>query len=64
MKRGKRHMAEGMELPIQEKNRTPGERETYKYLTVLEAETIKQVEMKEKIRKNTSREQESYTKPN
>ena len=29
----------------------PGEKETYKYLGILEADTIKQEEMKEKIQK-------------
>ena len=41
-----------------------GEMETYKYLGILEADTIKQAEMKEKEKKNTSGEQESYSKPN
>ena len=40
-----------MELPNQEKIRILGEKETYKYLGMLEADTIKQVEMKEKIKK-------------
>ena len=31
--------------------RALGEKETYKYLGILEADTIKQVEMKEKIQK-------------
>ena len=35
--------------------------ETYKYLEILEADNIKQVEMKEKIKKNISREPESYS---
>ena len=51
MKSGKWHLTDGMELPNQEKIRTLGEKETYKYLGILEAETIKQVEMKEKIKK-------------
>ena len=51
MKNGKRHMTEGMELPNQEKIRTHGEKEVYKYLGILEADIIKQVEMKEKIKK-------------
>ena len=38
-----------MEQPNQDKIRTLGEMETYKYLDILEADTIKQVEMKEKI---------------
>ena len=51
MKSGKRHMTDGMELPNHDKIRTPGENETYKYLGILEADTIKQVQMKDKIRK-------------
>ena len=51
MKSGKRLMTEIMELPYQEKIRTLGEKDTYKYLGILEANNIKQVEMKEKIRK-------------
>ena len=43
---------EGMDLPSQNKIRTPGGKETYKYLGILEADTIKQVKMKEKLRKN------------
>ena len=40
-------MTEGVELPNQVVNRTLGGKETYKYLAKLEADTIKQVEMKE-----------------
>ena len=47
----KRHITEGIELPNQEKIRTLGEKETYRYLGILEADTIKQEEMKEKIKK-------------
>ena len=49
MKSSKWHMTDGMELPNQDKIRTLRENETYKYLGILEADTIKQVEMKEKI---------------
>ena len=45
MKSVKRHLTEGMELPNQDKIRTLGEKETYKY------SCIKQVEMKEEIKK-------------
>ena len=45
-------MNEGIELPNQEKIRTPGEKETYKYFRILEADTIKGVETKEKIKKD------------
>ena len=40
-----------MELPNHDKIRTLGENETYKYLGILEADTIKQVERKDKIQK-------------
>ena len=51
MKSGKRYVTDGMELPNQDKIRTLGEKETYKYLGILEADTIKQVEIKEKIKR-------------
>ena len=41
----------GIELPNKHKIRTLGENKTYKYLGILDAETIKQVEMKNKIQK-------------
>ena len=51
MKSGKRHMTDGMELPNHDKIWMLGEEETYKYLGILEADSIKQVEIKDKIRK-------------
>ena len=45
MKSRKRYM----ELPYQEKIRKLREKKTYKYLAILEADTVKQVEIKEKI---------------
>ena len=51
MKSGKLHMTDGMELLNQDKISTLGQNETYKYLGIMEAYTIKQVEMKEKIQK-------------
>ena len=51
MKSGKRHLTDGMELPNQDKIKMLAENETYKYLGILEADTIKQVEMEEKIQK-------------
>ena len=51
IKSGKRHLTDGIELPNQDKIRTLAENETYKYLGILEADTIKQVEMKNKIQK-------------
>ena len=50
MKSGERHLMEGMKLRNQGKIRTLGEKETYKYLGILKVDTIKQVEMKEKIK--------------
>ena len=49
MQSEKRRMTERMETPNQEKIRTLIEKETYKYLRILEADTTKQVDMKEKI---------------
>ena len=51
MKIGKRHLTDEMKLPNQDKIRTLTENETYEYLDILEADTIKQVEMKNKISK-------------
>ena len=51
MKSGKRQLTDGMELPNKDKIKTHAENETYKYLGILEADTIKKVEMKEKIQK-------------
>ena len=51
MKSGKGNLTGRMELPNQDKIRTLGEKETYKYLGILEADTIKQVEIKDKIQK-------------
>ena len=51
MESGKRHMTDGMELPNHHRIRTLGENETYKYLVILESDTIKQVQMKDMIRK-------------
>ena len=49
-------MTDGMELPNQDKIRTLGENITYKYLGILEADTIKLVEMKDKNSKRISQE--------
>ena len=51
MKSGKRHLTDGIELPNQDKIRMLAENETYKHIGILEADTIKQVEMKNKIQK-------------
>ena len=51
MKSGKRHRTDGIELTNQDNIRTLGENDTNKYLGILEADTIKQVQMKDKIQK-------------
>ena len=50
-RRGKRNQANGIELPNQDKIRMLTGNETNKYLEILEADTIKQAEMKDKIQK-------------
>ena len=45
----KRHMTDVMELPNHDKIRTLEENETYKYLGILEADTMKHMEMKDTI---------------
>ena len=55
MKSGKRHLTDEIELPNQDKIRTLTENETYKYLGILEADTIKQVAMKKRIQKEYPR---------
>ena len=40
MRTGKRQMTERIELPNQEKIKTLGEKETYKYLGILDADII------------------------
>ena len=62
MKSGKRHLTDGMELPNQ--NRIERSK-TYKYWDILEADSIKQLEMKKKtLRNNISGEPESYSRQN
>ena len=55
---------ERRELPNEEKIRTPLEKVTYKNLIIFAADSIKQVEVKEKIKKRISDERENYSKPN
>ena len=60
----KRYLTDGIELPNQGKIRTLAENETYKYLGILEADTIKQVEMKNKIQKEYLRRTRNYSRQN
>ena len=46
------------------KIRMLGEQESYKYLGILEVNTLIKVVMKEKLKKNISGKQENYSKPN
>ena len=54
-------MTEGVELLNQDKIKTTGEK-NYKCLAIFEADTIKQVEMKENIFKNISGDREIQEK--
>ena len=47
----KRHITDGMEPPNHDRIRTLEENETYKYLGILETDTINLVQMKDTIRK-------------
>ena len=48
MKRGNRPMMYGIEQPNQDKIRTLGEKETYKFLGILEVDTIRKAEVNRK----------------
>ena len=51
MKSGKQNLTDGIELPNQDKIIPLKENVTYKYLGILEADSIKQMKMKYKIQK-------------
>ena len=63
MKSGKRQITEAIKLLNKERIRTLGEKENYKYLGILKVDAIKLEEMKDKIKKGISDEQESFSKP-
>ena len=54
-------MTEEIELANQEKIGMCREKDTYKYMGMFEADTIKLTEMKEEILKNVSQENEKTT---
>ena len=54
MKSGKQQLTDGMVIPNKDKNKTLAANETYKYLGILEADTIEQVEMKKQNSKRIS----------
>ena len=62
MKTGKRETTEGTELPKKERIWILGEKKNYKYLRVLEADTIKQPEMKEKNKKRVPQKKEKTSR--
>ena len=64
MKSGKRHMTDGMDVPNHDKIKTLEENETFKYLGILEADTINQVQMKDTIRKEYLGERENNPRQN
>ena len=64
MKSSEQHLTDRMELPNQKKIRMLGEKEMYKYLGILEANTIKHVEMKEKIKKISQENQKAMQDKN
>ena len=53
MKSGKRQLTDGMELSNKDKIKTLAENETYKYLGISEADTIKHAKIKKKIQKES-----------
>ena len=59
---GKQHMTEGIELPNQDKIRISVKNKTDKYLRIMETDTIKQVEMKEKLQKRILQKNEKTTR--
>ena len=62
MKNGKQHLTDGMEPPNKGKIRTLGEKLTYKYFDIFEADTIKQVELKEKNLERISQANQKATR--
>ena len=50
----KRQMSEGIELPNQKRMRIFGEKETHKYIEILEVNTVKPAEIKEKQLEKTN----------
>ena len=55
-------MSEGIKQPNQERIKKPGKKENYKYLEILEADTIKQ-RRKKKLKKSISDKHENILKP-
>ena len=64
IKSGKRHLTDGIQVSTQDKIRTLREKETYKYLGILGADTFKQVGMKDKIKKEYLRRNRNLLETN
>ena len=64
MRAGKRNMIAGIELPNERKIRIFREKESFKYLEIMEAETIYQAEMKESIKKEYLRGTKNFLNTN
>ena len=62
MKRSKRLLKNGIELPNHDSVRTLIQKETHRYLEILEADTIKQQEMKEKKLERVSQGNQKTTR--
>ena len=62
MKSDKRHMTDGIELPNHDRIITFEEKETCKYLGILAADTIKQLQMKDVIWKEYLRRRKKITR--
>ena len=62
MKSGKRYMTKGIDLQNQVVITTLVGKENYKYLRILEVDTIKQAEMKGKIKTSIPEEPENYSR--
>ena len=62
MKSGKWHTTDRIELPNKDKIRTVGENDAYKYFGILEADTIKQVQMKDETQKEYPRRTRETTR--
>ena len=65
-KRKKRETVEGIGLSNQKNIKILNKKENYKFLEILEAEMIKQLEIKEKVRKAQVKKKktETFSKPN
>ena len=64
MKTGNNEIRLEWNYQIKKKIERAEKKKTYKYLGILEADTIKQIEMEEKIKKSISGERENYSRQN